>query len=84
MKKMFIEIRLCNPMMHDFKGHVKIVEICMVKTDVSILNRLKIIIFFVNARYIRKLDAIWNKTVTKLFTILTNYFFPYLNSTSYL
>ena len=30
-KKMFIEIRLCNPIMYGFKGHVKIVEIYMVK-----------------------------------------------------
>ena len=28
---MLIEIRLCNPMTYDFKGHVKIVEIYMMK-----------------------------------------------------
>ena len=41
-KKMFIEIRLCNPMAHDCKRHVKIVEIYVVKFNVSILNGLKI------------------------------------------
>ena len=46
-KKMFIEVRLCN-----FKGHVKIIEMYMVKFNVSILNRLKIMGFFVNAKYI--------------------------------
>ena len=51
---MFIEIRLCNPMPHDFKGHVKIIETYMVKFNVSILNRLKIMGFFVNAKYIHK------------------------------
>ena len=56
----------------------------MVKFDVSILNRLKIIGFFVNAKYIHKCNVILNKTVTKLFTILKKYFFPYLNPTSYL
>ena len=71
---MFIENRLCNPITYDFKGHVKIVEIYMVKFNVSIVNRLKIMGFFV----------ILNETVTKLFTILTKCFFPYLNPTSYL
>ena len=37
-KKMFIEIRLCNPMTYGFKGHVKIIEI-----------RLTVMVFFVNA-----------------------------------
>ena len=73
-KKMFIEIAVCNPLTYDFKGHVKIVEIYMVKFNVSIVNRLKIMGFFV----------ILNETVTKLFTILTKCFFPYLNPTSYL
>ena len=50
-KKMFIEIRLRNPITYDFKGHVKIVEIYMVKFNVSILNRLKIMDFFVNVNY---------------------------------
>ena len=53
-KKMFIEIRLYNPMTYDFNGHVKVVEIYMVKFHVSILNRLKIMSFFVNAKYIHK------------------------------
>ena len=75
MKKMFIKIRLCNPIVHDFKEHVKIVEIYMVKINVPILNRLKIMGFFVNASFIRKHDAILNKTVIKLLTILTKYFF---------
>ena len=75
MKKMFIEIRLCNPIVHDFKEHVKIVEIYMVKINVPILNRFKIMGFFVNASFIQKHDAILNKTVTKLLTILTKYFF---------
>ena len=48
---MFIEIRLCNPITYDFKGHVKIVEIYMVKFNVSILNRLKVMGYFVNAKY---------------------------------
>ena len=81
---MFIENRLCNPITYDFKGHVKIVEIYMVKFNVSILNRLKIMDFFVNAKYIHKCYVILNETVTKLFTILTKCFFPYLNPSSYL
>ena len=69
---------------HDFKVHVKIVEIYMVKFNVSIWNRLKIMELFVNAKWIiHKYNAILNKTVTKLFTILTKCFFPYLNPTSY-
>ena len=71
---MFIENRLCNPI-----THVKIVEIHMVKFNVSFLNRLKMMGFFVNARYIHKCNVILNETVTTLFTI-----FPYLNPTSYL
>ena len=51
-KKMFIEIAVCNPLTCDFKGHVKIVEICMVKFNVSIANRHKIMEDFVNAKYI--------------------------------
>ena len=47
----------------------------MVKFIVSILNRLKIMGFFVNAKYIRKYDFILNETLSKLFTILTKYFF---------
>ena len=34
--------------------------------------------------YINMSNVILNKTVTKLFTILTKYFFPYLNPTRYL
>ena len=56
----------------------------MVKFNVSISNRLKIMDFFVNTKYIHKNNVISNKTVTKLFTILTKSFFPYLNPTSYL
>ena len=78
MKKTLIETRPCNPITYDFKGHVKIVEIYMVKFNVSIVNRLKIMGFFVI------LNEILNETVTKLFTILTKCFFPYLNPTSYL
>ena len=33
-KKMFIEIRLCNLMTHAFKGYVKIVETYMVKFSI--------------------------------------------------
>ena len=45
-KKMFIEIRLCNPMTYVFKGDVKIVKIYVVKFNVSILKRLKIMVFW--------------------------------------
>ena len=83
-KKMFIEIRLCSSMTYDFKGHVKIDEIYMVKFNVSISNSLEIMGFFVNSKYIHKSNVISNKTVTKLFTILTKCFSSYLNPTSYL
>ena len=73
--QMFIEIRLCDPMTYDFKGHVKIVETYMVKFNVSILNRLKIMGFIVKSKYMHKYIVTLNKTVTKLFTILTNFFF---------
>ena len=43
-KKMFIEIRLCN-LTYVFKEHVKFAKIYMVKFNVSILNRLKIMGF---------------------------------------
>ena len=56
----------------------------MVKFNVSILNRLKIMGFFVNAKYIHKYNVTLDKTVTKLFTVLVKCFFPYLNPTSYL
>ena len=52
-KKMCIEGGLCNPMMHFFKGQVKIVNIYMVKFNVSVLNSLTIMLFFfVNTKYI--------------------------------
>ena len=51
---MFIEITLCNRMTYHFKGHVKIIEIYMVKFNISILNRLEIVSFFVNAKYLHK------------------------------
>ena len=50
LKKMFIEIRLCNPMTYIFKGDVKIVKIYIVKLNVSILNSLKIMVFFVKTK----------------------------------
>ena len=82
---MFIEFRLCNRMTCIFKGDVKIIKIYMVKFNVSVLNRLKIIGFFVNTKYIHKHNVIFNITVTKLVTIWTKCFcFPYLNPTSYL
>ena len=46
MKKMFIEIRLCNlTMTYVFKGYVKFVKMYMMKSNVSILKRLKIMSF---------------------------------------
>ena len=51
------------------------------KFNLSILNRL---VFFVNTKYICKYNVSLNKTETKLCTILTKCFFPYLNPTSYL
>ena len=72
---MFIEIRLCNRMTYVFKGHVKIVKICMMKFNVLILKRLKIMFFLVNTKYIHKYNVILNKAVTKLVTILTKCFF---------
>ena len=75
LKEMFIEIRLCNLRTYYFKEHVKIVEMYMVKFNVSILNRLRTMVFFVSAKYIHKFNVILNKTVTKLFTILTKCFF---------
>ena len=44
-KKMFIEIRLCNRMTYVFKGRVKKVKIHMVKFNISILKSLKIMVF---------------------------------------
>ena len=48
-KKIFMEIRLCNRT-YAFKGHVKFAKIYMVKFNTSILNRLKIMGFFVNIK----------------------------------
>ena len=40
--RMFIEIRLCNPMTDvSFKGHDKIVKIYMVKFNISVLKELR-------------------------------------------
>ena len=60
LKKMFIEIRLCNPITYIFKGDVKIVKIYMVKFNVSVIN----------AKYIHE-----HETVTKLINILTKCYF---------
>ena len=79
-KKMFTEIRLCNPMTYDFKEHVKIVEIYMVKFNVSIF---KIMVLFVNAKYVHKHNVILNKT-NQTFHYFDKMFFDiYLNPTSY-
>ena len=64
-KKMFIQIRLCT-LKYAHKGHVKIAKIYMVKFNVSILNRLKIMGFFVNTKQMHKHNVIFNKTATKL------------------
>ena len=45
-KKIFIEIRLHNLIIYVFEGHIKIVKIYMVKFNVSVLNRLKIMVFW--------------------------------------
>ena len=44
-KKMFIQTRLCN-LTYVFKEHIKFAKKLMVKSNVSILSRLKIIGFF--------------------------------------
>ena len=54
------------------KEHVIIVKIFMIKFNVSILNRLIKMFFFVNTKYVHKHNVIFNKTVTKLVTIVTN------------
>ena len=72
---MFIEIRLCNRMTYVFKGHVKIVKICMVKFNVSILKKAYNNGFLVNTKYIHKYNVILNETVTKIVTILAKCFF---------
>ena len=53
-KKMFIKVRLCNLTTYVCKGPVKVVKIYMVKFNVSILNRLKIMGFFVNTKQMHK------------------------------
>ena len=40
--------------------------------------------FFVNTKQMHKHNFIFNKMVTKIVTILTKCFFPYLNTSSYL
>ena len=45
-EKIFIEIRLVKLMAYVFKGHVKFLKIYMVKFNVSILKRLKVMSFF--------------------------------------
>ena len=83
-KIMFIEVGVCNLTAYVFKGHVKIVKIYMVKFNASMLNRLKIMFFFVNAKQMHKHNVIFNKTLTKIVTIFTKCFLSYLNPTSYL
>ena len=60
----------------------------IVQFNVSILNRLKccfflVLFFCANSKCINKHNVIFNKTATKLVTVLTKCFFPYLNPTSY-
>ena len=74
-QEMFDAVKLCIVTTYVFKGHVKIVKIYMVKFNVSILKRLKIMGFFVNTKQMHKHNAIFNKTVTKIVTILTKCFF---------
>ena len=61
-------------MTYVFKGDVKIVKIYMVKFNVSILKRPKIMAFLVITKY-ALIYVILNKTVTKLVTIFTKCFF---------
>ena len=75
-KKIFIEIRLCNRMTYVFKGHVKIVKIYMVKFNVSILKKALNNGFLVNTKYIHICNVNLNNTVTKLVIILIKCFFP--------
>ena len=83
-KKIFIEIRLCYLTTYVFKGRVKIVKIYMVKFNVSVLNRLKTMGFLqIQSKY-KNIMSFFNKTVTKIATILTKCFFPYLTTASYL
>ena len=73
-KNMFIEVRLCYLTTYVFKEYVKMIKIFMVKFNVSILNRLKIV-FFVNTKQMHKHNVILNKRVMKLVTILAKCFF---------
>ena len=83
LKKIFIELRLRNLMIHVFKGHVKIVRVYMVKLNVAILNRLKIMDFLqIQSKYINIMPFLIK--LTKLVTIFTKCFFPYLHPTIYL
>ena len=75
-------IEISNLTTYVFNGHVKIVKIYMVKFNVSILIRLKIMGFFVNTKKIHKHNVIFNKTITKIVTILAKCFLPYLNPSS--
>ena len=91
MKKVLIETSLCNPMTYVLKGLTKIVNTYMVKFNVTFFFNVMVFLFvclfvcfFVNLKYIHKPNAIFDKVVTKLFTILKKFFFPYLNPTSYL
>ena len=77
-QKMFIKIRLCDSMMYILKGIMS--KSLMVKFNVSILNRLKTMVF-VNTEYTHKHNVIFSKTVTKLSLFRQNVFFPYLNPT---
>ena len=62
---MFIEVRLCNLTTYVFKGHVKIIKKYMVKFNILILNRLKIMVFFINTKKMHKHNIIFNNMVTK-------------------
>ena len=80
-KKMFIEIRLCN-LTHVFKGQVKFAKINVVKFNVSILHKLKMIVFC-KCKYIN-IMSFFNKTEQNLSLFWQNVLFPYMNSSSYL
>ena len=54
----WIEIRLCNPATYVFKGHVNLCKIYMVKFNVSILNRLKIMGYLLNPTNYLKMKQI--------------------------
>ena len=71
-------------MTYMFKVHAKIINIYMVKYNISTLCSRKIMGFFVNTKEIHIYNVIFSKTVTKLVTILAKCFFPSLNPTSYL